>query len=216
MNEFERDGDCDAMNRADRILVESHLTVAAFSAARRDQFTVLCNELAAKPIWIELARGAHAQQPMLTKQSQFQSVGEVFQAIERLRCAVEVAGFQWLRTKLEVPALASGTPQLEAMLPLLNSERYFEWHGRVPYSNAEKLLAVCDSHCAHLSRNALADSLGTRFITLREKGKYADFLGRVQSLCQELNVQNWSVEKSQFEYCIFDSNVMLDHGWLRA
>lgn len=191
---------------------EIHLTTDALPPIDLARFVGACEHLRAKPLVIELARGTHSTQPMLSK---------VVQAPNLLAAlAIAAADAQYLhtchlpvtRTKLETHAdgqhlaLPANGP---AFIP------YFEWHGKVPYRQVAELLALCERHRAHLSANALRGESATRFVTLREFGSATIFQARVASLATALQA-HLPVLKQESECCVYDSNRALDTGWLTS
>jgi hypothetical protein len=115
------------------------------------------------------------------------------------------------RTKIEIPA--DHAPD-RTVLGAHGPTTYFEWHGKVAYERPDELLAVCLAHGAHLSHNALRNDLLTRFVTVRDYGRKAQFLARVERLAGALTAGGWPLSKSQHEYCVYDSSVDSDIGWL--
>ncbi|MDO7885588.1 hypothetical protein [Hymenobacter cheonanensis] len=185
---------------------EIHLTTHALSAARLARFLAACKQLQAKPLVIELARGACCTQPMLSK---------VIQAPDLTAAlAIAAADAEYLRTcHLPVTRTKLETSADHAHLALASATPYFEWHGKVPYHQPDALLAICETHQAHLSANALRGESATRFVTLRECGSVATFRARVASLAAALH-SRWPLLKQESECCLYDSNRALDAGWL--
>jgi hypothetical protein len=107
------------------------------------------------------------------------------------------------RLKVEVPADWDGEGGV-----------YYEWHGKIGYVPGEALSRVCEKHGVHLSRNALKGEGETRFVTLREYGGREVFEMRVRELVADLGREGWPVIKEVSEFCVYDSNVLLDKGWL--
>lgn len=189
---------------------EIHLTTSALLPSELAHFEAACERLQAKPLVIELARGTHATQPMLSK---VVHAPDLLAALALASADAAFLGACYLpvtRTKLETHtdyahlAMAANGP---CFVP------YFEWHGKVHYQQPAELLALCLRHQAHLSVNALRGESATRFVTLREFGPAAAFWGRVVGLLAELQGQ-WPVLKQEAESCLYDSNRALDAGWL--
>ena len=93
-------------------------------------------------------------------------------------------------------------------------QKYYEWHGKIYFSQIIELNILCEKHKAHLSLNSLKNETHLRFITLREFGSSMTFKTRVHNLTSDLEKGNWTLFKQHFEYCIFDNNTILDNGWL--
>ncbi|GAA4324506.1 hypothetical protein [Flaviaesturariibacter amylovorans] len=191
-------------------LFELHLTVAPLPLAQEAAFEATCTALAGRALLIELARGAHAQQPMLSKVIAAESLGAALQEAGRLAKELGRAGFLVCRSKIEIPATEACRfkESTESFTP------YFEWHGRVHSERTRELETLCIGHGAHLSRNTLRTDPLRRFVTLREHGAQAIFTARVAALETDLVQHGWAVAKQQSEYCIYDNHQPLDHGWL--
>lgn len=161
-------------------------------------------------MFIELARGETVNQPMF-KRTVFENellptlrLAEEFCKIFRLK------GFETKRLKVEIPAAS------EMMLKIKDSSaNYFEWHGQVEFKEIGKLKELCSAHGAHLSRNSLKNEVSTRFITLREFDEFETFEKRIKLLVADLDRGGWAVLKQQSEYCLYDTNISMDNGWLK-
>ena len=189
---------------------EIHLTTTALPPAKLAGFVAACEHLSAKPLLIELARGTHPTQPMLSKVVQAPSLAAALAAATADAEYLHSCHLPPTRAKLETRADCAflATP---ANGPAFTP--YFEWHGKVPYRQTTDLLALCEIHQAHLSVNALRGESATRFVTLREFGLAATFQARVARLVAELQTQ-WPLLKQESECCLYDSNQALDAGWL--
>jgi len=189
---------------------EIHITVEALPTSRLPAFVEVCQQLHAKPLVIELARGATATQPMLSKVVRRQSLAEALAVAAADAEFFRLHDLSATRLKIETAPYYShlaASASNSAHLP------YFEWHGKVAYERTDILLALCLEHKAHLSRNALKDQANTRFITLREFGAISIFQARVVALTTALH-QQWPLLKQESECCLYDSNTALDAGWL--
>ncbi len=189
---------------------ELHLTIQDLPVGKIDAFIQCCMQLDAKPLLIELARGAYIHQPMLNKVIHAPSLQAAIDAADALSQSLRAKNFRLKRLKIEIPAShADGwTDVQDGFTP------YFEWHGKLAYTNTKALLDLCIAHQAHLSLNALKKENDTRFVTLREPGGRGVFEARVQQLTAQLAQGGWPIIKQQAEYCIYDNNILLDNGWL--
>ena len=201
---------CIVMALEKEILFELHITTHDLSAADVERFIACCVQLEAKPMLIELARGAYAHQPMLSKVLKVQTLTDAVVAARKMCETLRKNNIAVRRLKIEIPSADSHEPVGIGA----GFTPYFEWHGKVPYTHPKALQALCLKHTAHLSRNALKNETGTRFVTLREFGTKETFEGRTHQLIQALETEGWPVTKQQSEYCIYDTNVDLDNGWL--
>lgn len=188
---------------------EIHLTTDV-PPAELPNFVAACEQLRAKPLVIELARGTHPIQPMLSKVVHAPDLTAALAAAAADAKYLRACHLPPTRTKLETPtnyAFLATPANGPAFAP------YFEWHSKVPYQHAEALVALCRQHQVHLSTNALRGESATRFVTLRELGAVATFQARVAGLVAALQPQ-WPLLKQESECCLYDSNRMLDAGWL--
>lgn len=189
---------------------EIHITTRALQETEIAAFVTLCAQLEAKPLLIELSRGQYVQQPMLTKVVRAHNWEQVSGQVQVLVDGMHAAAMNARRIKIEIPASDAGLfsgPE--------GSTPYFEWHGKVNYTNIPGLMEVCTQHTVHLSLNALKEQDGFRFVTLREYGSKKIFEARIAHLRADLLKGGWTVTKEQSEYCIFDNNELLDKDWLQ-
>lgn len=192
--------------RGSIIPFEIHITVTGLSLTDEQRFIEFCIAQSAKPILIELWQGSFMQQPMFTKLLLGSSLDEVLINANAMMEKLERQGFEVNRLKIEVPAEHYGTFE--------SATNYFEWHGKIPFKDIDKLLLLCDTYKVHLSKNALRNETETRFVTLREFGNKTNFNARTEMVQFALHQGGWNIIKQQSEYCIYDSNVLLDKDWL--
>ena len=137
--------------------------------------------------------------------------------------AAELAGanVSVTRVKIEVSPANADVPLNDAESSAHPPENYFEHHIKLLREHGaprDGLLRVCAPFGAHLSRNAFCDAPGgreERFVTLRDYG-----IGAVSSarrfralLAAQRNARE-QVLDTESEYCVYDSAVALDAGWL--
>lgn len=189
-------------------MYEIHLTTAPLAPAQRSAFARFASVIGARPMVIELARGAHPVQPMLTL-SRAGAIDEVVAYAQALAGQAAQAGFAVLRCKIEQDASTDALPSGSAR------HRYLEWHGRVNVAPAQRmdLAALCAPFGGHLSNNALRGG-DVRYLTMRETGRRAALRLRVAALSEALGAHGWDIGKQQWERVVFDSNLTLDRGWL--
>lgn len=189
---------------------EIHITIENLSSNRQQDFLDFCVTNEAKPLLIELSKGDFIHQLMLSKVVYSNSLDHILAVSTEIAKAMNTQNFLIKRLKIEIPSNYSD------LLKEYSSsfDKYFEWHGKVNYTQPDKLLDICKKHKVHLSLNSLRNETNTRFITLREFGTKPKFENRILSLLNDLQTGNWEVLKQQSEYCIYDNNNFLDHGWL--
>ncbi|GAB5527331.1 MAG: hypothetical protein Roseis2KO_52030 [Roseivirga sp.] len=194
----------------EKIPFEIHLTTGDLPQEREQQFSTYCQSVGAKALLIELSRGQYMQQPMLSTIVYANHLEAVLSEANTLSSGLEQHNFKAKRLKIEIPAFHA---HKFADSPSA-FDRYFEWHGKISYTDVELIESLCQKHKVHLSVNALKNAPGTRFITLREYGSKARFEERVQGLLKDFEIKRLSINKQQAEYCIYDNNSRLDAGWL--
>jgi hypothetical protein len=189
---------------------EIHLTIGTLLPTDLARYVAACEHLGAKPLVIELTRGTHPTQPMLSKVVQAPDLTVALVLAAADTSYLQQQGWPVTRTKLETAAYY---PHLAAPSRGQAFTPYFEWHGKVHYQQPETLRTLCEEHEAHLSVNALRGESATRFVTLREFGSAAIFQARIAYLVAKLQTQ-WPLLKQESECCLYDSNQALDAGWL--
>ncbi|MES3023049.1 MAG: hypothetical protein V4857_15870 [Pseudomonadota bacterium] len=188
---------------------EIHLTIAPVPSAQWPAFERYAASIGAKPMVIELARGKHPVQPMLTL-CRDGELEEVVRFAQSLAQSAAQSNHKVLRCKIEQDAIAHSGHHS-------GGHHYFEWHGRVVVSASARsqLAALCEAFGGHLSNNAIRGG-DIRFVTLREPARLADLAARVAAMCSVLTEQGWVISKQQWERVVYDSNLTLDSGWLEA
>jgi hypothetical protein len=189
---------------------EIHLTTSTLTPAELASFVDACAHLQAKPLVIELARGASPTQPMLGKVVHQPDLAAALAVAAADSSYLRQQGLPTTRTKIETDARY---PQLANPAAGPGFTPYFEWHGKVSFQHHAELLALCERHQAHLSANALRGAANTRFVTLREFGPAVEFERRVATLAADLQ-SRWPLLKQEAECCLYDNNTALDTGWL--
>jgi hypothetical protein len=200
---------------------EVHITVRTPSEESLGRFRQWCRAREFKCVRIVLARGAHVEQPMATWHRRDVTLSRVVAEAEA--CAAEMGheGFPVVRVKVEAALENDDVPQEDADAKAHRPENYFEHHIkllRVTTIPREALLQTCERHGAHLSRNAFREVAGgqeERFVTLRsyDVGRISSER-KLQQLRAALVGLGERVVACESEYCIYDTNLDLDAGWL--
>ncbi|BBH67492.1 hypothetical protein ACTI_41770 [Actinoplanes sp. OR16] len=184
---------------------EIHLTVAAASEA----LPALAAARGMKYTHIQLDRGDHASQPMLSLLVAGTPASAEAEA-RRTAAELQAAGFPVARLKVEAAASEAGT------LPGL----YFEHHVKLSLPEETDLDAVrglAVQHDAHLSRNARrvrVDGVRERFVT--QRCHHADrprAAAALAGLLDALTAAGWEVAEVEEEWVLVDDNPGLDAGW---
>ncbi len=197
---------------------EVHLTVRAEEPDADARFRAWCRHRGAKCVRIVLDRGATPDQPMATWRRANTTLPAVRAEAERLAADLTAAGVPVTRLKIEVDPANEDVPATDA--DAAGSANYFEHHvklRRVTGADRTALAAACARHGAHLSRNAFreAGDCEERFVTLRGYQIGAATAGeRLAALLADLHALGETVLECESEYCVFDTNLDLDAGWL--
>lgn len=195
-----------------KMLYEFHLTTRPLAAEALPGFIDLCRAVGGKAVLIALPQGVHSQQPMLSFVCDEPSWAAAQARLTALAQTFTAAGFAIIREKAEIPAdCAAEFHRAEAQQPA----GYFEWHGKIRCSATDipAYQALGEKHGARLSANTLQGQADKRFLTLRQRGSHAAFMEKVRALCDALP-QPAHLLKQHYEYCVYDSRIALDDGWI--
>ena len=190
---------------------ELHITTTDLKADQLPAFEALCASMDAKPILIELSEGTFFRQPMISKLLKSASRTALEDQVNGLSASFQRVGFPVERIKIEVAPW-----HREQAMELFPSEpaQYFEWHGKVQLVQGVPLRGLAGHFGGHLSHNALRNTPDKKFITLREYNQEEDIRQRIEGLKAALDQAGVPLLKEELEYCVFDSNISLDKGWI--
>lgn len=200
--------------------LETHLTVAAQSAAAGDALLRFANLHGLKYLHIVLDRGQTVSQPMLTRGGRGVLSGELSIARDLAR-QLDEAGLAVTRIKIEAAPFNQDVPQTDVDAAGLPGHYYFEHHVKLlvgPHAHLAELTQLAAQHQAHLSRNALRvrhDGQLERFVTQRcwSVGR-ATAEQRLEALRQELVGTGWMIIDIEAEFVVYDNNLEVDAGWI--
>lgn len=202
---------------------EVHITVQTANHLLLDRFRDWCGEQGFKCVRIVLARGEHTEQPMATWRCRATHLPAAVEEAQGHATDLAHIGIPVVRVKVEAAPDNAEVPVRDADAVDHEPENYFEHHIKVRRStlaSRDRLFGVCEEHGAHLSRNAFrqpAQGEEERFVTLRSYG-----VGRrtseqqLQRLLLALHELGEQIVEHESEYCVYDSNLNLDAGWLPA
>ena len=201
---------------------EVHLTVEISSDERMHKFRQWCQDRSLKAVEIVLDRGRHTHQPMATWRRAETTLEPVLDEANAF-AADAAAHFEVTRVKIEAAPDNEGVPVSDEESSSRPRENYFEHHIkllRTPGASADALTAAVTPHGAHVSRNAFRqrdDGRAERFVTLRSYavGREAS-AGQLLRLLETLDSLGEEVVEFESEYCVYDSRIELDAGWLPA
>jgi hypothetical protein len=200
---------------------EVHITVLAATTALLGRFAEWCRIRELKCVRIVLARGEHVEQPMATWRRSNTTLPLIVE--EAQRCAAELTGMAIpvVRVKVEASPHNQEVPLHDADATAHGADNYFEHHVKLlrdTTAPCQGLLRACEQYGAHLSRNAfreVAQGQEERFVTLRSYGVgWIASQRQLQLLLAALNELGEQVVEHESEYCVYDSNLALDAGWL--
>jgi hypothetical protein len=200
---------------------EIHVTARITSESQFERFREWCRIREFKCVRIILGRGSHMHQPMATWRRHDTSLPVV--VMEAHQCALEMnrVGILVARVKVEAAPDNEDVPLNDVDAAEHEPRNYFEHHVkllRAATASREALLRTCEQFGAHLSHNALREveeGQEERFVTLRcyavgrttSEGQLQRFLAALTDLGER-------IIEHESEYCVYDSNVELDTGWL--
>lgn len=200
---------------------EVHLTVLAPDKPRFARFQEWCRIRECKCVWIVLARGEHVEQPMATWRPQDTNLVQVMQEAEG--CVVELnrIAVPVVRVKVEAAPSNDEVPLNDADALVHAAGNYFEHHVKLfrdKTAPREALVRACEPCGAHLSRNAFREAGAgreERFVTIRSYGVgWLSSEQQLQHLLAVLQRLGEQIIEMESEYCVYDSNIGLDAGWL--
>lgn len=215
-----RDQEAEGCEPAFAGMFESHVTVELADADALGRFREACAELGVKCILIELPRGVTRSQPM-TSRVHRGTLDQARREAMELAGALSARGFPALRVKIEAAPDNRDIPETDEQASRLAPGHYFEYHVRLTLPGGEatdRVRAACQPHGAHVSANALRQLAGgqsERFVTLRCHGVgRATAEARMAALRGSLEGTGYPLGPTVREYCVLDSNLALDDGWL--
>lgn len=194
-------------------MYEIHISTSPLLEAEIFGFINFCRKISVKPIIIQLDEGEVSQQPMISKTIKNTDNLKLHTEIENLKKLFLNNNYEITRLKVEV-SLDSKEDGIKAFPDYKG--RYFEWHGKVRFSNLDHLKEVVEKWKGRISRNSLKSEPDLRFITLRGYKNQGYFTRDVDSIKTVLKRENIPLIKDEYEYCVFDSNKSLDKGWINT
>lgn len=191
--------------------IELHITINKLTNNEIESFEKFCHTINAKPILILLSTGANAQQPMISKIITCSNKHELKKEMESIKEQFKSNSYEVTRIKLEV---APWDAKEAKILFEGDTNNYYEWHGKIRIDNEKYAATLITNLGGHISRNVLKRDPNSKFITIRDYGTEEDINCKIDLLKNGLNQNNVEIIKEELEYCIFDSNVSLDNGWI--
>lgn len=188
------------------LLFQFHVTTSALLEAQKDTYLSICHKCNVKPVFIQLPKGQHMQQPMFTALIEGKSFSVAYEKVAEI--LKEFSSFPPVRIKAEVDPI---NDYLFTNITTSKWQPYYEWHCNIKFINPIITKSLAQTHRAHLSENSLeADA---KFLTIRDYGSKELFLERTANLSNALQENHIPIIKEKFEYCIYDNKLELDKGW---
>lgn len=198
------------MDCSGRRQFETHLSIDASNRIAIDAAREWAHQSDLKWTEIELSRGVHRSQPMITfwgngtLESQHDAASQIASSLVRLDVRV-------VRLKHEVDVSPSDMAGLG---------QYFECHVKLPLTTAadwQTLACAAETHHAHISRNARRvrdEGTEERFLTQRSYACHGrEAQQRERALVDALISHGLKIIEVESEFVVFDSNISLDAGW---
>lgn len=192
-------------------MVEVHLTTHGLSKKGIVEFVEFCTRNEYKPIIIELNEGDIQQQPMISKVIDSCIPIEIHNKIKEIEQTFLANNFPILRTKVEVPINLSYLSK--SIFPDYKGQ-YGEWHAKIKLNNIEELEELKNDKRFKVSNSSLRGEKLRRFITYRHYTHLDQFESYVANIRNSIKFKGYEIVKEEFEYCIFDSNKLIDKGWI--
>jgi hypothetical protein len=200
---------------------EVHMTVGLPGQGGGDRFQDWCLIHKCKCVRIILARGEHVDQPMATWRRSQASLTAVLAEARVMATELQKAAFPVVRVKVEADTRNQDVPQFDEEASGHAASNYFEHHVKLLRdltAPCDRLLQVCVEQHAHLSRNSwreFSQGKEERFVTSRDyRVGNESSRRRLRQLLDSLNELDEQVIDVESEYCVYDSNLDLDRGWL--
>ncbi len=184
-----------------------------------DLFYKICEKFNSKALVINLSKGTTKNQPMLCKKLNGLPY-DVYDSIKKIYCGVSEI-IKISRLKIEADILNTGIPELDEDAEVLPDYCYFEHHIRLILdnnTNLNNLSYELSQYNGHLSKNELSNdkNFGNRFVTQRfYKMGNKTAKNKLEEMCKFIESQKIQYDKKIREYNIYDSNSMLDYGWIK-
>jgi hypothetical protein len=200
---------------------EVHITVLARDKPSLAPFLQWCRIRECKCVWIVLARGEHVEQPMATWRRQDTNLAQVVEEAQSCAADLNRAAIPVVRVKVEAAPDNDEVPLDDTDAVAHAIGNYFEHHIKLLRDKTaprEALLRACERSGAHLSRNAFREvgaGQEERFVTIRSYGVgWISSERHLRQLLAVLEGLGEQILKHESEYCVYDSNIGLDAGWL--
>ena len=193
------------------IKIELHITCNALTSNQIETFENFCYSIDSKPIVILLSSGENKQQPMISKIISCKDKNDIKKELDFIKSKFKANGYRITRIKMEVAPW--DIMEAEQMFNR-KKENYFEWHGKINIENEKNATLAISEFGGHISRNVLKKNPNFKLVTIRDYGTEQDIKEKIIKLKKGLDQIGINFIKEELEYCIFDSNVSLDKGWI--
>lgn len=180
-----------------------HITVKPLFDDWKNSFLNLCDKVNVKPVLIKLPNGKYPEQTMFTYLVKEDLLDKAKDKVNKI-CEFFIENkFEVIRKKIEISP--------EENYNYISECNYYEWHCKVVDTNLEHFQNICKDLNAYVSKNNLES--GQRFITIRGYNR-EEFYKNTDKVRFVLLENSIIIVKEKFEYCIYDSLLELDDGWV--
>jgi len=190
-------------------------------------FKSFCKTIGVKPIIIDLEKNDElVMQDVMTSSVHMGDNRSAYEEAKRIKEVLECGDYLLLndytvlRTKIETvpwhPAAPSSKDENSKMPP----NCYFESHVRIvaKESDRESLNRIATVYNAHLSRNFFKKLNDEEYIIMMTLRSYDDttesFKEKVEVLKKSLMVLDFTVDKTEIEFAIYDTKLTHDVAWI--
>jgi NTP pyrophosphatase (non-canonical NTP hydrolase) len=186
-----------------------------------DKFKEVCGEIKVKPIILDLERGYDVVMvDMMTASVHYGDNTSAQKEVDRITSELKDKGYNVLRAKIETVPWHPAAPSAFDQDYEAPEHTYFESHLRVitTRDRREELLDIAKRRNAHLSRNWFKKMKDDQYIimmTLREYDEVREgFELLVSNLKEDLELEDFVVDKAEIEFALYDTNNDHDSKWI--
>lgn len=205
----------------DKTPYELHVTVSQVTDL--EAFKRACAAIGVKPIVLDLHTANNGVlKDMMTSSVVFGRNQEALTQLDFIAKALEQAGFEVVRKKIETVPWHPAAPSRAHANPVMPKDCYFECHFAIQAQDTEACMAQLRDLAAaqecHLSRNVFKrhpDGSVTVMATYRSYDKvYEDVREHVERAANAFRLHNFPVDKELIEFSLYDTRIHHDAEWL--
>lgn len=198
-----------------------------------ENFKEVCEKIRVKAIVIDLEKdGDLVMQDVMTSSVHFGDNRSAYEEANRIKyelthlneyyvdlneSKIKWTSYTILRTKIETVPWHPAAPNYGELMP---KDCYLESHLRVVAKKEDRELIekIAKEHNAHLSRNFFKKLTNDQFIIMVTLRSYTDYVEnfhlKVDKLKENLVNLNFTVDKIEVEFAIYDTKISHDYNWI--